>query len=221
MRKVARDDGRPCNKVVTNYCQNIANTFQGYITGLPVSYTSDKSIDGIFDVLNYNDVKNEDTELLKDALIFGVGYEILWIDGDGQQRFKRLDPREIIPIYGNTLDEELLYVIRYYTEETIDQNSESYIVEVYSSDSIKRYRSNLGFSSFNLLEEIPHFYNQVPITVFNLNRDNKACFDSVMTLQDAYNNLLSSEIDDFDTFADAYLIMKGVVADADDLVEAK
>lgn len=42
-----------------------------------------------------------------------------------------------------------------------------------------------------------------------------------MTLQDAYNNLLSSEIDDFDTFADAYLIMKGVVADADDLVEAK
>lgn len=42
-----------------------------------------------------------------------------------------------------------------------------------------------------------------------------------MTLQDAYNNLLSSEIDDFNTFADAYLIMKGVVADADDLVEAK
>ena len=42
-----------------------------------------------------------------------------------------------------------------------------------------------------------------------------------MTLQDAYNNLLSAEIDDFDAFADAYLIMKGVVADADDLVEAK
>lgn len=42
-----------------------------------------------------------------------------------------------------------------------------------------------------------------------------------MSLQDAYNNLLSAEIDDFDAFADAYLILKGVVADSDDLANMK
>lgn len=42
-----------------------------------------------------------------------------------------------------------------------------------------------------------------------------------MSLQDAYNNLLSAEIDDFDAFADAYLILKGVVADSDDLATMK
>lgn len=42
-----------------------------------------------------------------------------------------------------------------------------------------------------------------------------------MSLQDAYNNLLSAEIDDFDAFADAYLILKGVVADSDDLAAMK
>lgn len=42
-----------------------------------------------------------------------------------------------------------------------------------------------------------------------------------MSLQDAYNNLLSAEIDDFDAFADAYLILKGVVADSDDLADMK
>ena len=102
--------------MVANYCQNITNTYQGYITGIPVSYSSEKDINDIIDILSYNDVHSEDSELLKDALIFGVGYEILWVDEDGQQRFKRLDPREVIPVYSNTLDEELLYVIRYYTE---------------------------------------------------------------------------------------------------------
>lgn len=207
--------------MVTNYCQNITNTYQGYIAGIPVSYSSEKDIDDIIDVLNYNDVRSEDAELLKDALIFGVGYEILWIDEGGQQRFKRLDPREVIPVYSNTLDEELLYVIRYYTEQTINQEAESYIVEVYDSNKVTKYRSNLGFTTFNLLEEVPYFYNQVPITVFNLNRDNVSCFDSIMSLQDAYNNLLSAEIDDFDAFADAYLILKGVTADSDDLANMK
>ena len=166
-------------------------------------------------------MRSEDSELLKDALIFGVGYEILWVDESGQQRFKRLDPREVIPVYSNTLDEELLYVIRYYTEQTINQEAESYIVEVYDSNKVTKYRSNLGFTTFNLLEEEPYFYNQVPITVFNLNRDNVSCFDSIMSLQDAYNNLLSAEIDDFDAFADAYLILKGVTADSDDLADMK
>ena len=112
-------------------------------------------------------------------------------------------------------------MIRYYTEQTINQEAESYIVEVYDSNKVTKYRSNLGFTTFNLLEEVPYFYNQVPITVFNLNRDNVSCFDSIISLQDAYNNLLSAEIDDFDAFADAYLILKGVTADSDDLADMK
>ena len=112
-------------------------------------------------------------------------------------------------------------MIRYYTEQTINQEAESYIVEVYDSNKVTKYRSNLGFTTFNLLEEVPYFYNQVPITVFNLNRDNVSCFDSIMSLQDAYNNLLSAEIDDFDAFADAYLILKGVTADSEDLADMK
>ena len=42
-----------------------------------------------------------------------------------------------------------------------------------------------------------------------------------MSLQDAYNKLLSSEVDDFESFCDAYLILKGVQADVDDLQAMK
>ncbi len=42
-----------------------------------------------------------------------------------------------------------------------------------------------------------------------------------MSLQDAYNKLLSSEVDDFEAFCDAYLVLKGITADADDLANMK
>ena len=102
-----------------------------------------------------------------------------------------------------------------------DTKDEEFIVELYDSDSIRVYKANSTFSSFVLLEETKHYFNQVPITVFSLNREETSIFNQVIALQDAYNNLLSAEIDDFEAFADAYLVLKGVTADSEDLVEMK
>lgn len=65
-------------------------------------------------------MRTEDSEYLRQALIYGVAYEINYIDELGQQRFKVLDPREVIPVYSNDLANELLYVIRYYVADTIN-----------------------------------------------------------------------------------------------------
>jgi SPP1 family phage portal protein len=43
----------------------------------------------------------------------------------------------------------------------------------------------------------------------------------VITLQDAYNELQSGELDSWDAFADAYIVMKGVTAEEEDLASAK
>lgn len=42
-----------------------------------------------------------------------------------------------------------------------------------------------------------------------------------MTLQDAYNELQSGEVDSWDAFSDAYLILKGITANEEDLISAK
>lgn len=42
-----------------------------------------------------------------------------------------------------------------------------------------------------------------------------------MSQQDAYNRLISGEIDDFDAFADAYLVLTGISADEEDLITMK
>ena len=221
MRKVASDVGKPCNRIVSNYCYNIVQNYQGYITGIDISYLSQTNIDAIQDILNYNDVRTEDNELLRNALIFGKSFEINYVDEDAKQRFKVLDSRECIPVYSNDLNNDLLYVIRYYVADTINNSQDEYYIEVYGNEFTRKYKSSNAFATLSLLEEKPNLYKQVPITVFNLNSDEESIFDKVMTLQDAYNKLLSSEVDDFESFCDAYLVLKGCMADADDLVAMK
>lgn len=220
MKKQATDLGKPCNKVVVNYCYNIVQNYRGYLTGIDIAYSSDKDIDQVFEVLNYNDVKQEDSNYLQDALVYGCAYEIAYIDEWGKHRFKTLDPKNVIPIYDDTLDQDLVYCIRFWSNKIADKDF--YIVEVYSQSDIKTYKSDMGFQTFELVKEEPHYFGMVPITVFELNNDRVSIFDQVMTLQDAYNKLLSAEVDDFESFADAYLVLKGMMGtDAEDLADMK
>ena len=220
MKKQATDLGKPCNKVVVNYCYNIVQNYRGYLTGIDIAYSSDKDIDQVFEVLNYNDVKQEDSNYLQDALVYGCAYEIAYIDEWGKHRFKTLDPKNVIPIYDDTLDQDLVYCIRFWSNKIADKDF--YIVEVYSQSEIKTYKSDMGFQTFELVKEEPHYFGMVPITVFELNNDRVSIFDQVMTLQDAYNKLLSAEVDDFESFADAYLVLKGMMGtDPADLADMK
>ena len=220
MKKQATDLGKPANKVVVNYCYNIVQNYRGYLTGIDIAYSSDKDIDQVFEVLNYNDVKQEDSNYLQDALVYGCAYEIAYIDEWGKHRFKTLDPKNVIPIYDDTLDQDLVYCIRFWSNKIADKDF--YIVEVYSKSEIKTYKSDMGFQTFELIKEEPHYFGIVPITVFELNNDRVSIFDQVMTLQDAYNKLLSAEVDDFESFADAYLVLKGMMGtDPEDLADMK
>lgn len=218
--KTPTDVGKPCNKIVVNYCKSIVDNYSGYLTGKPISYIGNGQ-DEIMDVLNYTDIHTVDAELLKDALIYGIAYNINYIDTDGKQRIKTLNPQECIPVYDDTLNSELTYVVRFWRNEPINKDTETYTVEVYGQNSVNVYNSVAGFTSFELLEEVPNYYGQVQISPFNLNSDNAGIFEQVISLNDAYNSLVSGGIDSWDAFADAYLILKGVTADTEDLKNMK
>ena len=220
MKKIPSDVGKPCNHIVVNYCDNIVQNYLGYLAGIPISYEND-DFDDVKEILNYNDTPNEDSTYLKQALLYGIGFEINYIDEDGKQRFKALDSRNCIPIYDDTINENLKYVVRFYKEKPLEPESKWYIVEVYSDTSMKKYRTLNGYTDFEFIEEVQNPFGQVPITVFKLNEECDSIFKKVMSLQDAYNDLISGEVDDFDAFADAYLLLKGVTADAEDLVKMK
>lgn len=214
-------EGKVVNRIVVNYAYDIVKNYQGYITGVPITYENDdEAFQKLLDVLNYNDVETEDSEFLKNALIYGVAYECNYIDEESEQRFRLFDSRECIPVYDNSLNNDLLYVVRCYREDLLDKANENYIVEVYGPNSVKTYLSSMGFASFELISDKPHFYGQCPVTVLKMD-DEVAIFNQIMSLQDGYNNLMSDIVDDEDSFADAYLVLKGLTADEEELSKMK
>ena len=215
LNKTYADSSKVCNHIVKNYCASIVNNYLGYIAGIPITYSSTEDITSLIDVFNYNDIKNADATLLRNALIYGVGYEICYIDEDAKERFKSIDSREVIPVYDDTLEKNLLYVIRYYKKPTWKDEELSYVIEIYTDSEVLTYDSNSTFSSLSLLERKPHYFQQVPFVEFELNVDRRAIFENILSLQDAYNELLSSEVDDFQAFTDAYLILKGTGIDTE------
>lgn len=219
--KYYSDASKPCSRVVTNYCADIVSSYCGYIASPGyISYSSDNDIEAIMDCLRYNDYQDEDSDFLGDALIYGVAAELMYTDEQGQVRFRLIEPTNCFGVYDDSLAGDLMYFVRWYKANDWDE-SDLYNVDVYSDFSIKHYQMYGTMGGLEFKSEEPHYFNQCPANIFYLDKDERNIFECIITLQDAYNELLSSEIDDFSAFCDAYLTLEGVDAEPEDIASMK
>lgn len=220
LKKSYSDPSKPCNRTVINYVKNICDSYAGYLaTPGFISYRSEEDIDAVMDVLKYNDFQTEDADFLLDALIYGIAAELMYIDNTGHTRFRLINPTSCFGICDDSLSGDLLYFIRWYKVNDWD-NSDIYNVDVYSDFSVKHYTMTGFNGALNFVGEDLHYFSQCPANIFSL-PDEKSIFDCIMGLQDSVNELLSSEVDDYGAFVDAYMILQGVDADADDIASMK
>ena len=209
LKKQHKDESRPCNKAVTNFAKVIADTYAGYIAGKPVSYTSNVDIADVQDAINYNDSAEQDIEFLMNALTYCTAYELHWVDANAQPRYAQVDPVNSFAVYDDTLDSNLLYFFRWYEADCLD-DSDVYKLEVYGKSNVKIYRMHGQNGTPELQEEKAHFYGDVPVSVFKLNKSGENIFSQIITLNDAYNTLNSAEIDDYEAFVNAYLVFRNL-----------
>ncbi len=220
LNKAYADESKPCNKTVINYCKNIVDSYCGYIaTPSHISYRSEEDIEEIMDILRYNDYQSEDSDLLLNALIYGVSAELMYMDNMGKTRFKLINPTGCFGVYDDTLTGDLMYFVRFYDANEWD-DSNTYNVDVYSDYSIKHYSMNGKNGALTFIGEELHYFSQCPANIFYL-PDGKSIFDCIMTLQDSINELLSAEIDDYSAFCDAYLVITGADLDAEEMAAMK
>lgn len=220
LNKSYADDTKICNKTVINYCKNIVDSYCGYLaTPSYISYTSQNDIENVMDILRYNDYQAEDADFLLDALVYGTAAELMYLDTNSQVRFRLINPTTCFGVYDDSLTGDLMYFVRMYKVNDWD-NTDLYNVDVYSDYDIKHYTMSgmNGFLRFN--GEEPHYFSQCPANIFTL-QDERSIFDCIVGLQDAANELLSSEIDDYSAFVDSYLVLQGVDADAEDIAAMK
>lgn len=220
LNKSYPDSSKPCSRVVTNYCQDIADAYCGYLASPNyISYNSDSDISAVMEVLNYNDYQSEDSDFLLDALKYGIAYELMYLDNAAKVRFRLIDPLTAFAVFDDTLTGDLLYFVRMYKDNDWDE-SDTYNVDVYSDSSIKHYTMAGRNGNPIFVSEEPHYFGQCPANVFAL-PDEKAIFDCILSLQDAANEILSDEIDDYSAFCDAYLTIVGADLEPEDVASMK
>ncbi len=221
LNRVELDPSKPNNKIAHPFAQLITDTLASYFMGEPVVYTSTEDIEDLKMIYTYNDEQDENMELAKSCSIFGSAWELLYVDFDGSIRFKSIDTREIIPIYNDTLDNELLYVVRFFKEYDIMTDKFVTNIEVYTDKEISYYTAGEKLDNITFNGSVSHAFGSVPFVEYKNNEDNVGDFEQVITLIDAYDALVSDSINEYDYFVDAYLALYGYTADADDVAQMK
>lgn len=220
LKKSYNDPSKPCNKTVINIARNIVDSYCGYLASPGcISYTSREDIEDVMNILRYNDYQAQDGDFLQDALVYGVANELMYMDADSRVRFRLINPTMSFGIFDDSLTQDLLYFVRIYKQDNWS-NDDIHCVDVYDDIFIKHYKMTGMSGNLQLESEEPHYFGQCPANIFYM-PDEKSVFDCILTEQDALNSIVSAEVDEIEALVDAYLCLKGVDADADDIAAMK
>ena len=213
LEKGVRADRTVPTKIVNNYSKVITKQCTGYFIGNPITY-SGENLEDVMDLFKLNYETSHNAELATIASIYGKAFELNYIDEEGMYNFVAVDPRDIIVTYSNSIKPVITGAVTIATSKTID---DEYLVRIsiYDETSIATYEailenlfdiSNEGIA-YKAVENIPHHMGAVPIIEYKNNIDATGDFEGVIELIDAYNEAISSSVDDLKDFTDAFLCL--------------
>jgi SPP1 family phage portal protein len=206
------DPSAPSNRIIENYCRVIADVLMSYLVGVPVRYNDAPEL--ILENLRYNDNDEATEQTVLNMNIFGFGTELFYTDAESVPRFASIDPRECIFVVDDTIEEKLLYFIRVYPKIG---ETEGYNVTLYTDKDYTPYYLSLAAGELKAAgAAVPHYFDDIPAVFYPNNRELIGSFENIMSLQDALNKLISDEINDFESFVNAFLVINGMQATTTD-----
>ena len=161
----------------------------------------------ILDIFKYNDEADNNTTLAKYSSIGGYAVELLYIDENSNARFKALPGDEVAIVYDNTLEENILYAIRHFEEDIPGEDKTRTTINVYTSNAIQTYQ--LEDNEITFIDEVAHYFNDVPVSVYVNNDELYGDFERVKGLIDAYDKTQSDTANDFELFTNCMLVVNG------------
>lgn len=209
------------NKLVHAYPKYITDFNTGFFMGQSVKYVAtamdededDRFLEEYQKICNHNNEAKENLTLAKTCSIKGEAYELLWIDDSAQVRFKAIEPDNAFLIYDMSIEDNVKFGVRYYSEK-VDNVTTTYAY-VYDDKAMYLYSDESSNGVFKLEDVKPHPFGSVPLIHFKNNKELQGDFEQAITLIDAYNREQSNTLNDMDQFSDAYLALVGY-GDTDD-----
>nr|DAF02497.1 MAG TPA: PORTAL PROTEIN [Caudoviricetes sp.]DAF30391.1 MAG TPA: PORTAL PROTEIN [Caudoviricetes sp.] len=206
-RTAIGDDGKlitvnnlPNNKIINNQYKKLVKQKVNYIASKTPSISTDNE--------KYNELLNDlfDKGFLKtikriatDVYNNGIGWLFLYVDEEGNLKFKRLNSVEVIPVWTDNDHTELKYAIRKYTNQVYRNGryeKETHI-ELYKDSGVEYYI--LNDNKLNLVEkkayltvdDTPYNWQRIPLISFRADELEQPLLNRVKSLQDGLNMLMS------------------------------
>ena len=209
------------NRVVENRADEIVAFKVGYLAGDPIKYVSRPSGATHGDLLKDADAQAHgvstlngvmedcgkhavDRDVVQWAMECGVGYRLTLPTGDRGEPLliRSLDPRGTLVVYANDArgDRMMSATATYREDGTIS------VWTVYTD----RLCMALDGQSLDVLSVVPHACGAVPVVEYPANSDRTGCFEKVMPLLDAINEVESDRVNGVQQFVQSLMVLKNV-----------
>lgn len=207
-----KDPWKPDNRLAVNFTKYIVDTFTGYFNGIPVkkSHSDNEMLKKLQEFDNLNDMEDEESELAKMACIYGRAFELLYQDEETKTNVIYNNPENMFMVYDDTIKQEPLFAVRY----GYDDDYKLY-GEVYTKETTYALNGTMGF--YNMTEQAPNPFDDLPVVEFYFNEERMSIFESVISLVNAFNKAISEKANDVDYFSDQYLTFLGAAVEEEDL----
>lgn len=213
---VRRLDDKVNNRLNNAFDADIVDTKVGYMFGHPISYNVDEAQAALKQEVETfilrNNSEDIDAEYGKMAAICGQSARLAYVDREGVERIKNLNPWEAIFIDDDM--NEPAYSLRYYKDGDDTQ------IEFYDADTVYYYKIVSG-TTVQFVESKPHMFEYNPLFGLANNAELKGDAEKVLSLIDAYDRTLSDASNEIEQYRLAYLILKGIGADEETLSNLK
>lgn len=221
-------DGKPNNQLAHGFCRYITNMATSYFAGKPIRYSftakskddeqeTAKYKEALLTVLKQNYIDSLNFEVSKEASKKGIGFYLMFSNESSELRIKKMDAETIIPIYSSSLDEFLEAAVHIWSDYDIDGLLIAEYADVYDDMQIYHYRRLSGEMVFGEYKNPEyHKMGDIPVIIVWNNEEQMGDYETIITLNDAYDNAQSDTANDMDYFTDAYLCITG----ASSMVEA-
>ena len=208
------------HRVRHSFASTISDFLNSYVLGNPVKLELVEDSEVFQDILDEfntaNDIDSHNLEIGRDQSNLGRAYEILVQGQDDETKIYRLDPKETFLIHDNTVKSRVIAGVRYYRIEDFKEDTQQYVIQLYTYDKIYTYKPIDINTSGNLVQdgdEEPHSFNGVPIIEYRSDRFRSGVYEKQLSLIDAYDSAESDTANYMTDFNDSILVIKGMLED--------
>lgn len=199
----------PNNKVLSNYARYITELNVGYFMSEPILYNVNEEIDIelLIDTYRKNTINETDKQNVKKASKYGYCYELTYINENTEIKTVSIDPRNAIIFNDSSIEKNNILGIYFYKKEAIKENEDIYILYIYTNNTVIICESN--FESVEIHQVYQNIFGTIPLLEVKNNEEKIGDYETVTSLIDSYNKVVSNDIDNIEEFIDSILVLVG------------